>query len=111
MGRARIMTVVTVGLALGWAMTAHAVGSYLSDLNARYGSSYSCMVCHTSTSGGAPTNSYGQAFGSAGHNFQAIENQDSDGDGFSNLEELQAKTLPGDPNSKPTSQDTTHQRS
>lgn len=106
MRKAGIMTVVTVGLALGWAMTAHAVGSYLSHLNSRYGSSYSCTVCHTTTSGAAPRNAYGQAFGSAGHSFQAIENQDSDGDGFSNLAEIQARTFPGDPNSKPTPQDT-----
>lgn len=89
---------------LGWALKAHSVGSYLSDLNTTYGSNYSCTVCHTSTSGTAPRNSYGKDFGSPNHNhnFAAIEGEDSDGDGFTNLEELQAGTLPGDPNSKPS---------
>jgi hypothetical protein len=32
---------------------------------------------------------------------------DSDNDGFTNLQELQAKTLPGDPSSKPAAADTT----
>ncbi len=102
MRKAGIITVLTLASALGWVFQAHALGSYLSDLNSRYSSSYSCTVCHTSTSGTAPRNPYGQAFGSAGHNFAAIEGQDSDGDGFTNLEELQAGTLPGDPSSKPS---------
>lgn len=102
MKRTGIMMVLVLALALGWSMQAHAVGSYLSNLNTNYGSSYSCTVCHTSTGGAAPRNSYGQAFGNAGHSFAAIEGQDSDGDGYTNLQELQAGTMPADPNSKPS---------
>lgn len=102
MGKRGIMTVLALALGLGWAVQAHAVGSYLNNLNNRYGSSYSCTVCHTSTSGTAPRNAYGEAFGAASHDFAAIEGQDSDGDGFTNLAELQAGTLPGDPSSKPS---------
>lgn len=102
MKKTGIVAVLALALALGWAMQAHAVGSYLTNLNNRYGSSYSCTVCHVSTSGAAPRNSYGQAFAAANHDFAAIEGQDSDGDGFTNLQELQAGTLPGDPNSKPS---------
>ena len=32
-----------------------------------------------------------------------VENEDSDGDGYTNLEEIVSGTLPGDPNSHPTS--------
>ena len=71
-----------------------------------------CAVCHTS---GRLLNSYGEdgraqfstmmAAGSATQQEQidafietlkAIERSDSDGDGFSNLEEIRARTFPGD---------------
>jgi hypothetical protein len=78
--------------------------NYLGSLNTRYGTSYSCNVCHTSVPN---LNPYGQAYLASGHNFSAIEPLDSDNDGFTNLQELQAKTLPGDPSSKPAAADTT----
>lgn len=55
----------------------------------------SCSLCHTS---GSSLDSYGQAYRSSGRNFASIEAQDSDGDGFSNLAELNALTFPGDRN-------------
>ncbi len=58
----------------------------------------SCNTCHTSV---PARNPYGADFKSHGHNFQAIEQLDSDGDGYTNLQEIQALTLPGDPNSHP----------
>jgi len=102
MKRAVILMCLAVAITAAWVMEAGAVGSYLTQLNTRYGSSYSCTVCHTSTSGTAPRNVYGQAFGAANHDLAAIEGQDSDGDSFTNLQELQAGTLPGDPSSKPS---------
>ncbi|HLE77280.1 MAG TPA: hypothetical protein VJA65_02590 [bacterium] len=66
-----------------------------------------CALCHTK--GIAPTktalNPYGADLAkqktrdAAG--FKAVEKLDSDKDGFSNLAEIQAGTLPGDPTSKP----------
>lgn len=65
-----------------------------------------CLVCHDKM---PPTktglNPYGadlvkQKTRDAG-GFKAIENLDSDKDGFSNIAEIQAGTLPGDPASKP----------
>ncbi|MEJ5376034.1 MAG: hypothetical protein WHX93_05605 [bacterium] len=102
MRKTGFVTVLVLAFSLGWVLQAYAVGSYLSDLNSRYSSSYSCTVCHTSTSGQAPRNAYGQAFEAANNSFEAIEAQDSDSDGFTNLVELQAGTLPGDANSKPS---------
>ncbi len=61
-----------------------------------------CDLCHTSS---VPNlNPYGAAYKSNGRSPAAlglIENLDSDGDGFTNLQELNALTFPGNPASKP----------
>lgn len=97
---------ILVGALVGSSKEGYGFPNYLTELNSRYSSSYSCNVCHTQPTGG-PRNSYGQAYAAAGHSLAAIEPQDSDGDGFTNLQELQAGTLPGNPTSKPVVQDTT----
>ena len=61
-----------------------------------------CQVCHVRASGG-PMNSYGEDFVSYGGSVGAIGELDSDDDGFSNEEELAAGSIPGDPDSTPTS--------
>ncbi len=48
-------------------------------------------------------NPYGADFGAANHDFAAVEGKDSDGDGFSNIDEIKADTFPGDPNDNPNS--------
>ncbi|MHB8946132.1 MAG: ammonia-forming cytochrome c nitrite reductase subunit c552 [Bacillota bacterium] len=58
----------------------------------------SCNLCHKSD---MSLNKYGTDFAAAGHDFAAIEAKDSDGDGASNIAEINAKTLPGDASSKP----------
>jgi hypothetical protein len=82
---------------------AHAKSSYLSSFNTTYGTSATalntCSLCHP----GGNTNTF-NAFATAyggGHSFPAIENADSDGDGFSNIAEITARTFPGDAASKP----------
>jgi hypothetical protein len=73
----------------------------------------SCTYCHTSPSGGGSWNSFGQQirglyFGTSKRNigdalYQTLKaNKDSDGDKFSDLLEVVAKTLPGDASSKPS---------
>ena len=62
-----------------------------------------CAVCHASS---IPNlNPYGSAYSNAGRfnasSLIAIENIDSDGDGFTNIQELRAFTYPGDPNDHP----------
>jgi mono/diheme cytochrome c family protein len=83
---------------------ANASPVYVTNFGSAYpGASSSlntCMLCHAS-SGPPGLNNYGVAFSSNAHNFQAIENQDSDSDGFNNIDELNAGTFPGDPTSKP----------
>src|SRR5512135_2715750 len=62
-----------------------------------------CNLCHVPNA--IPNlNAYGTAFLNNGLNaaaLVAIENIDSDGDGFTNIQELRAFTFPGDPNDKP----------
>jgi len=79
----------------------------LSSAAAKYpiisGSSLqTCDLCHTSS---VPSlNPYGVAYKSNGRNtaaFGVIENLDSDGDGFTNIQEINAFTFPGNPASKP----------
>jgi len=60
----------------------------------------SCNACHTS-GGGSPRNPYGMAYSESGKDFASIGNLDSDNDGFTNLEEINGLTFPGDPNDYP----------
>ena len=79
---------------------------YLSEFNSRYKTSGSrldtCSTCHASSSPSRENlNPYGADFAAANHDFGAIEAKDSDGDGFSNVDEIMAGTFPGDPNENP----------
>ena len=62
----------------------------------------SCSLCHT---GSIPDlNPYGSAYLANGRNlaaFDAIQNADNDGDGFTNIQEITALTFPGDPADHP----------
>ena len=70
----------------------------------------SCDYCHQTYGLKAPhtqpvpLNSYGVAYKAVGRttaSIQTIQNLDSDGDGKTNLEEIQALTFPGDPKDYP----------
>jgi hypothetical protein len=79
---------------------------YLSEFNSRYKTSGSrldtCSTCHASSSPSRENlNPFGGDFSAANHDFGAIEGKDSDGDGFSNIDEIKAGTFPGDPNENP----------
>jgi len=63
----------------------------------------SCITCHNQTNGKGGENGYGTAYKNSGRDFVAIEPLDSDGDGFSNIEEISGGYFPGDPSSKPIS--------
>ena len=84
---------------------AQSTPEYMSQFNAKYqmrgGKLDSCLTCHTQQAGGSENlNPYGTDFGTAGHDFAAIEPKDSDGDGVTNIDEIKKETFPGDPNSK-----------
>jgi hypothetical protein len=62
----------------------------------------SCSLCHTASipalnAFGADYKNNGRSTGALG----AIANLDSDGDSFTNFQEIQALTFPGDPNDRP----------
>lgn len=59
----------------------------------------SCSTCHTSV---PALNAYGSALQASGLNFAGIESLDSDGDGFSNGDEIRAFTNPGVASDRPT---------
>ena len=86
--------------------TSYAKSNYLSNFRTAYPAAVgtaidTCTLCHTSTSGSAPRNPYGSAYGSNSHSFTAIKNLDSDGDTFSNIKEIKDLSFPGNPASKP----------
>jgi hypothetical protein len=93
--------------------TAWSKSPYLSAFNSRYGTARTklddCATCHD-TSNMPNRNVYGRAFGRArsanGSNsdagLQAIEPDDTDGDGATNILEITALTWPGDPGDVPS---------
>lgn len=67
----------------------------------------SCTTCHSSSTPSKENlNPYGVDFHEA-HDFGAIEQFDSDGDGFTNIDEIKALTFPGDPADSPSTATTT----
>jgi hypothetical protein len=93
-----------VGITVGTFIDGHAFTSNRILFNNEYKTSGTgldnCMTCHKKRS--YKKNLYGSDYREAGYAFKAIEQQDSDGDGFSNIAEIAAGTFPGDPKSKPT---------
>ncbi len=70
------------------------------------GKNFSCGTCHINPGGGGARNLFGRdweaiALPAGDRYIPAIANRDSDGDGFTNDEEFDAGTHPGDPESKP----------
>jgi len=99
------VSAIALVFVLGFAVIASAKSSYLDGFTTKYGSvagtSYNCNICHTTV---PALNSYGTDFAGTtipshtAHVFDAgLETRDSDGDTFTNLEEITAGTLPGDP--------------
>ncbi|MGB6376833.1 MAG: PKD domain-containing protein [Syntrophobacteria bacterium] len=90
---------------------AYAKKEYTTSFNNTYGTSGtdkgtslgSCITCHNQIDGKGGENNYGKAYKNSNHDFVAIEPLDSDGDGFSNIEEISAGYFPGNPSSKPPS--------
>ncbi len=100
--------ILAIVLLVSACATAYSFGSYLSQFLAAYPTSTypnaaalnTCLLCHTTSSGGS-RNSYGTAWAAAGYSFSAIESADSDGDGYTNIQEITAGTFPGDLSSHP----------
>ena len=99
----RLVAAMAITVALATARPAGALPAYLTAFEAQYPAAAgsridSCNLCHTEV---PALNPYGTAFAASGHEFAPIEGVDSDGDGFSNLAEIEALTFPGDPGDTP----------
>lgn len=67
-----------------------------------------CNLCHyTDSKGKREENQFAEDFEEADKSFLAIQNLDSDGDGYTNLQEIQAGTFPGAPGDNPATVVTT----
>ena len=70
------------------------------------GENFGCATCHINAGGGGPRNPFGQdweaiAIARGDKYVPDMAERDSDGDGFTNDEEFEAGTHPGDSESKP----------
>ena len=86
----------------GLALPTDLAGAVAKYTNLSVSALNTCDLCHTAS---IPTlNPFGAAYKANGRNtaaLSAIENLDSDGDGFTNIQEINALTFPGNPSSKP----------
>ncbi len=108
--KGRLIAFFVVGVAalagiLLWVQRAQAFSSELIAAESKYQNIVgtkldSCLLCHSNMTTFA-RNSYGLAYKNSNMNFAAIENLDSDGDGFSNIAEIMALSFPGDASDKP----------
>ncbi len=108
------MTVCVVAVMLAFGGTAYASPEFVGDFTAAYPAAVgsplaNCVLCHIGTP--SPRNNFGLDFADASignHTFNAaLEAEDSDGDGFTNQEEITALTFPGDDTSFPAAEDNT----
>ncbi|MCL5104092.1 MAG: hypothetical protein M1133_08255 [Armatimonadetes bacterium] len=115
--KSHVITFVFVGLlftAIAWARPMHMkvfTDTYNISGMSMLGKA-SCAICHPSKTSTATLNPYGKDLLAAMKLKRAKtltkaillskEKADSDRDGFSNVQEIKAGTLPGDPNSHPT---------
>ena len=110
MKRTVLVTVVFLAMIAGLSGTVFAYSSYLTSFNNTYGTASTvlntCSLCHPGGNTGS-RNPYANAYRSANYDFAAIANLDSDGDGFTNIAEITARTFPGDPASPPPTSDAT----
>ena len=99
-------TIACAGLTTIGVRPAQAVRAHLTSFEATYPDAVgsridTCSLCHSS---GSARNAYGTAYENAGNAFAPIESADSDGDGFTNVEEIVALTFPGNASDTPVAQ-------
>ena len=106
----RIGLLMLIMLSLVGTPGALALSSIKSSFNTQYGTAGTsldtCNTCHSPSlfdiGGSNPVNYYGRDLFNSGINFVSIEGTDSDGDGYTNLAEINARTFPGDNTHKQT---------
>jgi hypothetical protein len=97
---------LVMALTAGFSTMAFASPGYVSQFQTKYGTGITidnCSLCHPGGNGsGSNLNQFARDFASNSHTFNAtLEARDSDGDTFTNIAEITARTYPGDAASKP----------
>lgn len=99
-----IVALSTIAYGAMATVAAQATSGYKSQFNQKYDTSGTkldtCKTCHSTANDAEHLNVYGLDFEN-GHDFAAIESKDSDGDQATNIEEINARSFPGDPSDKP----------
>ena len=95
-----LLVLLLTAIGLAGVPEASAQESYKAAFEASYSSAVGtridqCLLCHTASFGEA-RNPYGMDYQKNGLNFTIIEPLDSDGDRFTNIDELHNLTFPGD---------------
>lgn len=107
--KSKVLSMLVVGATVATSGQAFAFRKFFEQFTEHYESNkistqlladeYSCGVCHVRSGGGGRRTPYGEAFKSVslgqGKGFPGIEFDDSDADGFVNLEEIYLQTHPG----------------
>jgi hypothetical protein len=96
-------SVMVFGLVCVFSSSVFAMPPYLAKFKATYPAASAlakCTVCHNGT-GYKDRNDFAKDFAANAHDFKAIEGFDSDVDGFTNIAEITAGTLPGSADSHP----------
>lgn len=97
---------LAVAMTAGTLSTAWGLSDFLEKFNDKYGTRGTaldtCTTCHSTV---PSLNPYGEDYRDNGSDFDAIEQKDSDDDGFSNIDEIYARSLPGDSGDVPSSGD------
>ena len=94
----RFSLLAALFLAMTYSLNSWALPSYKRLWENKYNYATSCTLCH-GKGGGSQVNSYGedfQRFGMTPGSFVSVEKRDSDKDGSTNIDEIRAKTNPGD---------------
>jgi len=103
------IVLLAMALTAGFSTMAFATPTYLSSFQKKYGKNITidnCSLCHPGGNGSASNlNQFAKDFASASignHTFNAaLEALDSDGDTYTNIAEITARTYPGDAASHP----------
>jgi hypothetical protein len=97
----KILVLIALTFILGFAGSVLAEQAALDTFNNHYNKSYGCNLCHTANP--PARNPYGAdlTLPVTVQKLTAIEGIDSDGDGATNIEEINANKFPGNPASKP----------
>ena len=102
-----LVGVLAVALLLVLGTRAEAKEKFLDDFQETYPAAVGtrldgCSLCHfTDSNGKWDENQFAEEYEEADKDFGSIQSLDTDGDGFTNLQEIQAGTFPGDASDNP----------